>query len=451
MTEQLPASLVLQRGGPLTGTVAAPASKSHTNRALAIAALADGESRLLGPLVADDSRRMIEGLRALGVQIDDGEGAWVVAGTGGQLGGTGGGADRPASGGTDRILVDAGDSGTTMRFLTALATLSRAEVGITGSESLLARPIGPLVEGLRQLGCDVMAHEGRPPVTVRPGPPKGGRADLDASLSSQFASALCLVSPYADGEVELVLSGLGAAGYVEMTLEMMTRWGAQAESSGGVISILGGRHYRGQVEQIAGDASAAAHLFALAVATRGEVTVTNLARAGAQPDMGVLGVLSALGVEWRWEGDDAAVVTGPDELAPIEVDLSSMPDLLPVVAVLASLAFGRSRLTGLGVTRHHESDRVSAVATELAKLGITTEASPDSLVVNGGGPQGMVTIDSHGDHRIAMAFAALGARLPFIIIKDPSCVTKTYPGFWEAAHTLGLGWKETLSFKGLKF
>ncbi len=444
MIEDLPASLVLQRGGPLHGTIAAPGSKSHTNRALALAGLAAGQSHLVAPLVAQDTERMIQGLRALGVQINTTGTGWVVEGSDGQLG----------SGAVEisgDVVIDAGDSGTTMRMLTALATLSAGPVRITGSEGLVARPIGPLVDALRQLGCNVDAAEGRPPVTVRPDRPKGGRAEVDARQSSQFVSSLCLVSPYAREDVTLVPSGLGAYGYVEMTLEMMRRWGADARTGDQVISIMAGQGYQGRVEHIAGDASAAAHLFAMAVATRGEVTVTNLAHAGAQPDMAILTILSALGVSWRWESDDAIVVAGPEELTPIEVDLSPSPDLLPVVAVLASLAFGRSALTGLGVTRHHETDRVAAVAMELARVGISTEVTPDSMIVNGGGPQGMVTIDSHGDHRIAMAFAALGARLPFIIIQDPSCVSKTYPGFWEAAQSLGLGWKGSLSFKGLKF
>jgi 3-phosphoshikimate 1-carboxyvinyltransferase len=444
MIEDLPVPLVLQRGGPLHGTIAAPGSKSHTNRALALAGLAAGQSRLAGPLVAQDTERMVQGLGVLGVGIDTTGTDWVVEGSDGRLGS----GDVVISG--DGV-IDAGDSGTTMRMLTALATLSSSPVRITGSDGLLGRPIGPLVEALRQLGCDVEAQEGRPPVRVSPSRPKGGRAEVDARQSSQFVSSLCLVSPYAGGDVTLVPTGLGAAGYVEMTLEMMRRWGADSRTRDQVIKIRAGQGYQGRVEQIPGDASAAAHLFAMAVATGGEVTVTNLAQAGAQPDMAILPILSALGVSWRWESDDAVVVTGPEELRPIEVDLSPSPDLLPVVAVLASLAFGRSALTGLKVTRHHETDRVAAVAMELARVGISTEVTPDSMIVNGGGPQGMVTIDTHSDHRIAMAFAALGARLPFIIIQDPSCVSKTYPGFWEAAQSLGLGWKGSLSFKGLKF
>lgn len=442
MIEDLPVPLVLQRGGPLRGTVAVPGSKSHTNRALIMAALAAGTSRLVSPLVADDTQRMVAGLRALGVTIHaGGDDTWVVEGTGGDLG-------SPAAG---PVLVDAGDSGTTMRMATALATLSNCGVRITGSDSLLARPIGPLVSALRQLGCNLEATGGRGPVEVRPGAPRGGRVEVDASLSSQFVSALCMIGPYAAGEVELVPSGLGASGYVQLTLEMMLRWGAFAETTGELIRVQGGRPYSAQDEVIAGDASAAAHLLAMAVTTGGEVKVTNLARADSQPDIAILEILGALGVPWRWEGDDAVVVSAPEELVPIEVDLSATPDLLPVVAVLASLAFGRSALTGLGVTRHHESDRVAAVAEELARVGIRTVVGEDSMVVEGGAPQGMAAIDCHGDHRIAMAFAALGARLPSIVIRDPLCVAKTYPGFWEAVGSLGLRWKGSLSFEGLRF
>ncbi|MGH9069683.1 MAG: 3-phosphoshikimate 1-carboxyvinyltransferase [Acidimicrobiales bacterium] len=487
----LPPTLALNRSGPLSGTVAAPGSKSHTNRALVIAALAEGESRLIGPLVAHDTDAMVTGLRAMGVRIAlDGD-DYVVTGTGGELG---------VAGGPD-VVIHAGDSGTTLRFLTAVATLGRSVVTITGSDALMARPIGPLVSALRELGCDVEATDGRGPVTVRPGRPRAARIEVDAATSSQYVSALALVSPYATvgssgrpdsggpasggpasggpasggpasggpasggpasggpasggpdsgGAVELVPTGLGASGYVDLTTGLMRRWGVGVDTAAGVITVSAGQRYRARTERIAGDASSAAHLFALAVATGGEVSVTNLGLARSQPDMGILGVLSAMGVSWHWEGDDTVVVTGPESLQPVEVDLAPMPDLLPVVAALASLAFGVSRLSGLGVARHHETDRVAAVAAELARLGIATETTDDSLVVKGGGPQGMVTICTYGDHRMAMAFAALGARLPFIVIQDPACVAKTFPGFWAVTQSLGLSWRSRLNFTGLKF
>lgn len=448
---ELPSPLRLQPAGPLGGTLAAPGSKSHTNRALVVAALADGDSRLLRPLLAQDTARMIGGLRGLGVDIVTEAGAIAVRGTGGLLGltpagqpggqpgGQGGAGDQGELG----LVIDAGDSGTTLRFLTALATLAGRSVTLTGSEGLRARPIGPLVSTLRQMGCKLGDQAGLPPVTVSPGSPRGGRVGVDAATSSQYASAVLLVSPYADGDVEVLASRLGAAGYVDMTVSLMQRWGASVRRSGDAFVVGAGHHYQGQVEHIAGDASAAAHLFALAVASEGSLTVTNLAAATDQPDIAILEVLTSMGVAWRWEGPDAVVVHGPSRLRPVAVDLAKTPDLLPVLAVLASLAPGRSVLSGLGVTRYHETDRVTAVATELARLGVGTELGGperDALVIHGGAPHGEGVIRTYGDHRMAMAFAALGARLTDISIEDPGCVAKTYPEFWEDARALGLRW-----------
>lgn len=447
---ELPTPLRLLRTGPLKGTIVAPGSKSHTNRALVAAALADGDSRLTRPLVADDTARMIAGLQALGTGIVIEDDAFVVTGTGGRLvqaGGAGPGGPGPggAGAGGAGVMVDAGDSGTTLRFLTALATLARCPVTLTGSEALLARPIGPLVSAMRQMGCTLDDRAGLPPVTVTPGPPRAGRVEVDAATSSQYTSAVLLVSPYAGGEVEVATSQLGAGGYVDMTVELMRRWGAGVEHRADTIAVAGGRHYRGRAEEVAGDASAAAHLFAMAVATEGEVTVTNLRAASSQPDMGILDILTSMGVDWHREGADAVTVTGPPRLHPVDLDLARTPDLLPVVAVLASLAVGRSVLSGLGVSRHHETDRVKAVATELARVGIVTEVGGEdggSLVIHGGAPQGMATIQTYGDHRIAMAFAALGARLPYITIVGAGCVAKTYPLFWDDVKTLGLSWRD---------
>ncbi|MGH9063731.1 MAG: 3-phosphoshikimate 1-carboxyvinyltransferase, partial [Acidimicrobiales bacterium] len=352
-------------------------------------------------------------------------------------GGAGGGSGDAGGAGA---VIDAGLSGTTLRFLTAVATLGDRRVTLTGRPALLARPVGPLVQALRALGCDVAAPGGRPPVLVGPGRPGGGRVSVDASTSSQFVTALLLVGPCAGADIEVTPLRLGAGGYVEMTLALMRRWGAEVERRDDAIVVTAGRAYRGRVEDISGDASAAAHLLALGAATGGAVMVTNLTGAGDQPDLGILEVLTRLGCDCRQEGPDAVVVTGPERLDPIRADLRAMPDQLPTVAVLASLAKGRSVLCGVGVARHHETDRVAAVAAELARVGIFTEAGDDTLVVHGGKPRGPAIVRTYHDHRMAMAFAALGGRVPGIIVDDPGCVTKTYPAFWDDARRLGLAW-----------
>lgn len=449
--------LEIRAAGPLHGRVDAPGSKSYTNRALVAAALAAGESHLRRALRADDVDRMVAGLQALGASV---AGAGAVPGGGSQPAGGGsqpaaGGEDPPAGGGELRVAgtggelrggeveVDAGLSGTTLRFLTAVATLSPGVVTVTGEAPLRARPVGPLVAALQSLGSVVRAPGGRPPVAVAAGRPHGGRVVVDATTSSQFVTSLLLVGPYAEGDIEIVPAGLGAAGYVDLTVALMRGWGAKVGEGGqdGALVVEAGRPYRARRDDIPGDASAAGHLFALAVATGGEVRVGNLGGAGTQPDFALLELLGGLGAGWRWDGPDAVVVTGPERLRPIEADLTRLPDQLPTLAVLAALAGGRSVLAGLGVTRHHESDRVAAVAAELAKVGVATEVGEDTLVVHGGRPlEGPALISTHHDHRMAMAFAALGARGGGIAIEDPGCVAKTYPEFWDQAGRLGLEW-----------
>jgi 3-phosphoshikimate 1-carboxyvinyltransferase len=424
-----PPALALRGGRPLSGTVSAPGSKSHANRALVVAALAAGHSQLSGLPASDDVQRMTAGLEALGAAIAVDGGTCTVEGAKGYLAG-------------GDVEVDAGLSGTTFRFLCAVATLSSGMVTLTGRPGLLARPMRPLVEALSRLGCSVSLAEGGT-VVVGPGPPRGGTITVECSTSSQFASALLLVSPYAQGDTRIKPIGLGAAGYLDMTMGLMRRWGAEVSRGNEGLVVRAGVPYRGRYEPIAGDASAAAQLFVLAVATGGEVKVTNLRRADDQPDLASLHLLERMGATFEWRGEDAVAVRGPDHLEPLDADLAATPDLLPAMAVLASLARGRSTFTGLGVTRHHETDRVGAVCTELAKLGVPASPEGDRLTIEGGSPRGPASIFTYGDHRMAMAFAGLGARVAGITIEDPGCVAKTYPSFWADAACLGLAWEAT--------
>ena len=411
--------------GPTRGRVTAPGSKSHTNRALVLAGLAKGTSFLERPLVADDVAHMASGLTALGARVEATEEGFEVYGGNGQL-------TRSA------VTVDAGLSGTTLRFLTAAATLAGAPVTITGWPPLLRRPLRPLLEALAVLGCRVEGGEGAP-VVIRPGHPRGGRVTVDASTSSQFVTALLLVGPFCESDLVVVADGLGAAGYVSMTVDALRRFGALVEAEPDAIRVRAGTGCQARTERIAGDASAAAHLFGLAAATGGRLTVTNLALAHDQPDWSILGLLEQMGIAVTvGDAGDAVTVTAPEQLAPLVADLSASPDLLPTLAALAALAPGRTTLTGLSITRHHETDRVAAVATELDRLGVPTSTGPDRITIEGGRPQGPALIRTYQDHRMAMAFAALAARVPGITIDDPGCASKTYPNFWTDAVEAGL-------------
>ena len=413
--------------GPVRARLAAPASKSVTNRALVCAALADGESLLAGPLASDDADAMREALAALGAQVADaGLSALRVGGTGGS----------PRS--PDHPL-DARLSGTTMRFLAAVATLAPTGATVSGRPGLLGRPIGPLTAALRSLGAAVTDAGGHPPVTAAGGGLAGGAVTVPAARSSQFASAVLLVAPYARAPVQLTAEGLAAPGYVELTAEVMGWFGARAERVGDTAWRVEPGRYQGRTLEIEYDASAASHLYALAAATGGEVTVANAAPGSRQPDTALPEVLARMGARVRREGA-SLTVAGPEVLAPVDADLAAMPDQVTTVAALAALAEGTSRIVGVAVARGHETDRLAALAGELAKLGVGVEERPDGLVVHGGGPARLVParIATHGDHRLAMAFAAVAARVPGVAIEDPGCVAKTYPGFWRDLAAAGL-------------
>ncbi|MDQ3538706.1 MAG: 3-phosphoshikimate 1-carboxyvinyltransferase [Actinomycetota bacterium] len=407
-------AVVVVPSGPVDLRLAAPASKSVTNRALVVAALANGTSRLRRPGRSDDARAMRGAVAALGAQVDDDGDDWIVTGTRG----------RPHS---PRDPIDAALSGTTMRFATAVAALAPWPVTVTGAPGLLRRPIGPLSKALRSLGAQVVDSDGFPPVTVGGGL-RGGAASVDASSSSQFASAVLLAAACATGDVELRIVGSTAQAYVDLTAELMRRWGADLRRSGdGSFRVRCGG-YTARDEVVEYDASAAAHLFGLAAATGGTVTVTN-AGAVRQPDAAVPGLLATMGATVTRDRD-AVTVKGPAQLSPIDVDLGAMPDQVTTIAALAALAPGVSQLTGVAVVRGHETDRLAALATELVKLGVEVEERTDGLRVHGGRVRGPARLATYDDHRLAMAFTAIAARVPGITVENPGCVTKTYPNFW---------------------
>lgn len=432
----LPAAFRVVPTGPLSGSIAAPASKSVTNRLLLIAALADGTSHLHHPLVSDDAEAMASVCIGLGAAIWPADARHAapglhVAGTGGRVSD----GDRP---------LDCRLSGTTMRFGLAAAALSAHGVTLTGAAPLLRRPLGPLADALRTLGASVRDSDGFPPVTAGGGL-RGGQVDIDVTGSSQYASAVLMAAPYAERDVTVRATGEHAAAYVELTVDTMDEWGATVDRLGpGAWQVTAGRGYTARDVTVEYDASAAAHLMALGVATGGSVTIPNAAEETLQPDAALPDVLARFGASIARQGGERLTVTGPDRpQAPGRLDLSSMPDQVTTVACLAALAEGETVISGVEVVRGHETDRLAALAGELVKVGAAVEERPDGLVIDGSRASGGVDADhpavlnTHDDHRLAMAFASVAARLPHVVIDDPGCVAKTYPDFWKAFVRLG--------------
>jgi 3-phosphoshikimate 1-carboxyvinyltransferase len=421
----LPDPYPIRPRGPLDARVRPPGSRSLTNRALLTAALARGESVLSGATESDDALAMREGLRALGVPIRvDGE-TWSVSGCAGRL---------PARG---RVDVDVRASGTTARFLTAAATLTPAgvEVVLDGSARMRERPIGDLAAALRGLGAAVetLGPGGCPPVRVRGGGLAGGAIAIDAKRSSQYVSGVLLAAPCAarDVELSLVEGRLVSRPFVDLTLQVMNEFGADAgwTADGGLRVAHGG--YAGRRYAIEPDAQAAVYAFAAAAITGGRVVVEGIGAASRQPDLRVLEVLERMGCRVR-RGADAIELAAPaGALTGVSCDGDPMPDAVLALAVVALFANGPTEIRNLGTLRIKESDRLAALETEIRRLGGRAEAGPDWLRIEPAPLRG-AAVETYADHRMAMSFALAGLAVPGLAIRDPGCVAKTWPGFFAA-------------------
>ncbi|MBM4275874.1 MAG: 3-phosphoshikimate 1-carboxyvinyltransferase [Deltaproteobacteria bacterium] len=408
----------IQPRGRIGATLTLPGSKSYTHRALIAASLAPGESLLLNALSAEDTELTASALSRLGAGI-----TW--RGTEVQVRGTGG-RWQPVLG-----PIYLGNSGTSMRFLTALAALGQGEYHLTGSPRLCERPMEELLQALASLGVRTFSQrgDGCPPVIVHGGL-TGGRTQLSGAVSSQYLSALLLIAPLAPQGAEIEITGeLVSRPYVDLTLEVLQEFGISYYREGyKFFRVLGSQSYQAREYEIEADASSASYFWAAAALTGGRVTLTNLALESCQGDINFLSVLARMGCGVEESEKGLTLRGGP--LTGIEVDMATMPDLVPTLAVVAAFAQGDTVITGAAHLRHKESDRLASVAAELAKMGISAEETPDGLIIHGGQPHGAL-IDTYDDHRIAMSFAVAGLKIPGIIIRDPQVVAKSFPDFWE--------------------
>ena len=419
-----PVMEIAARNRPVRAVVRPPGSKSITNRALVVAALAGGgASRLEGPLEADDTEVMRTGLRNLGVLIDDADDPWLVLGTGGGFS-------------TPEGVLDVGASGTTARFLTAVAALSPGEVTIDGTERMRERPIGDLSSALGEAGVEVRTCDGFLPLRVGGGGLPGGEITVDVSRSSQFLSALLMVSPMARGETVIRTRGEMVSGpYVQTTLEVMRAFGASVEVHGGVFRVRPDG-YRSSAFEVEADASAAVYPMAAAAITGGVVGIEGLSPGSTQADVGMLDVLVEMGCAVRWQGA-RLVVEGPPggALRGVDRDMGRMPDAALGLSVMCLFAAEPSRLRRLGTLRLKETDRLAALATEISRAGAEAVVEGDDLLIHPGSLR-PARFHTYDDHRMAMSFALVGLRQEGVEISDPGCVTKTWPGFFTMLERL---------------
>ncbi|MEV4275577.1 3-phosphoshikimate 1-carboxyvinyltransferase [Actinoplanes xinjiangensis] len=405
---------------PVDATVRPPGSKSITNRALLCAALAPGTSTLTGVLFADDTRAMMGAVAALGATVVTDEQACTVTVTG---------IDPATSGGAGTI--DARQSGTTSRFLLPAAALLPGRTVVDGTEQLRARPFGPVLDALRQIGAEVdeLAAPGFLPAAVT-GPAHGGPVEVSGHISSQFLSGLLMAGPLmARGLTVTLTSPLVSVPYVEMTKAVMAAFGVTVDG----LDVTAGA-YRPTRYAIEPDASAASYFLGAAAITGGRVTVSGLGAESLQGDVRFADVLERMGMSVSRTADSLTVrATG--SLRGVDVDMADISDTAQTLAAVAVFADSPTRVRGIGFIRGKETDRIGAVVTELRRAGIDAIEDADGFTIHPGVPQ-PTRFATYEDHRMAMSLSLLGLRTPGIEISDPGCVAKTYPAYFTDLATL---------------
>jgi 3-phosphoshikimate 1-carboxyvinyltransferase len=403
---------------PPDASIRVPGSKSVTNRALLVSALADGKSRITNPLFSDDSYWLMDALVKLGIGLRaDREGGEVgVEGLGGEI---------PAS----DVTLFVGNAGTVARFLPPTLALGPGPYTVDGAPRMRERPISDLVEGMRQLGAavDYAGEKERYPLKVSGGGIRGGEARISGTRSSQFASGLLMAAPYAEAPVTLRVDGRERWPYIGITVAVMRSFGVRVTEGPDLFSVKPAA-YEPLDYEVEPDASAASYFLAAAAVTGGKVRIPNLGSTSTQGDLRFAEVLEQMGCDLHLT-PDSIEIQGPDRLRGVDVDMNAFSDTMMTLAAIAPFATGPTTIRNVAHARLQETDRLSAIATELRCLGVPTQQTPSSIHIIPKKPRPAV-VRTYGDHRMAMAFAVTGLVVPGISIRDPGCVTKTFPDFF---------------------
>lgn len=411
---------------PVKVQITVSGSKSYTNRALIIASLAKGKSILHNCSDSNDSLLLIKALQLLGIEIEQDKNKITVKGNGGKF--------KEFNG-----KLNVGDAGTVMRFLTALCCFVPGEIILEGSSRMYQRPIKGLVDALLQLGANInyLGEPGYPPIKIKGGNLHGGKVEIDASQSSQFISALLMIAPVLDSDLEIITKKeIAATPYIDMTISAMERFGIPVEKQPGKYLIKKDSTYNAANYSIEGDASSASYLFALAAITQSTIRVNNLSASSLQGDIKFAGLLEQMGCKVS-KGENYIEIKGTNELDGINVDMKNMQDVAPTLAVIAAFAKGATILTGLKNLEIKETKRLTTLQSELTKMGIECSTDGEQIIIHGGKPKGAL-IHTYNDHRIAMAFAIAGTRVKDLQIESPEVVKKSFPDFWNTLREIGM-------------
>jgi len=409
--------------GPIDHKLTIPGSKSITHRVFILAALATGVSNIQNACICEDTMLTLEGLRSLGVEITQTPASIIIKGVNGDFK-------------TDKNLFSFNNSGSSLRFFISLATLADKPLTITGNERMKERPIGDLVNALLELGCKIhyLENKGYPPLQIYPGF-LGGQCELRGTISSQFFTSILLSSPYADENVSIqALSTIKSRPYIDITMDTMKIFGVESKFDSQTQSffVSNKKRYSGQNCSVEGDYSNASYFFAAAAIMGGKIKVMGLKILSSQGDKFFLDCLQKMGCKVTWTDEGVEVYRELSQpLNGISVDMENTPDLVQSLCIVASFAKSPTYISNIAHLKFKEINRIEATATELRKIGVSVETTADTLKII---PPETFTggiIETYDDHRMAMSFSIMGLKIPGIIIKDPSCVEKSFPLFFD--------------------
>ncbi len=405
----------------LNAEITVPGSKYIANRALIIAALADGVSEIGNVPENEDINALINSLNEFGVKIEKKASSLVIHG--GKLS-------------VPKKEINVQNSGTLMRFICSFSALVDGKTTVTGSERIKERPIDDLLKSLEDLGIKTDSNKGFCPVTIHGGSLLGGKTRIKGDVSSQFISSILLASPYAKKSVEIeVETELLSKNYVDMTISLMEEFGVKVERHGYSSFLVKPQKYKHKNYTISGDWSSASYFLAAAMLIPGSIKLNSMDMKSKQGEAKFPEVLVKTGGMLR-KNSTWLQLMGFNEKIPLDIDMGDMPDVVQTLAVIAAVSNGTTRIWNIKHLASKESNRIKDTAAELRKIGIKAEDKEDELIIHGGNPHGAI-IDPHNDHRMAMSFAVLGLKIPGIKIQNPECVNKSFPGFWEKLRDIG--------------
>jgi len=402
-----------------------PGSKYIANRVLMLAALADGESTISNVPNNNDIGHAIDALKNFGIDIQQTGNVLKIQGTGGKI--------HPIS-----DIINVGESGTLMRFITAVSALSETKVTITGSKRITERPVEHLIDALGQIGIKCESPTGCPPVSIQGGKFTGGEIKVKGNISSQFISGLLLVAPFAEGDLKITLtSELVSVKYVDMTIKMMEEFGVKVQRDGyKQFIITNGQKYQSRDFIIPGDWSSASYFLASAAQLQDKITIINMDLNSTQGESKFYNVLEKMGCDVEL-GENSITLTSTNKLNGVDIDMGNMPDVAQTLAAIAPYAEGKTTIRNIEHLRYKECDRVEETANELRKIGGNVSTTKDSITIepsqlNGG------LVETHNDHRMAMSFALCGLKSENVVINNPEVSSKSFPNYWEKLQEIGV-------------